>query len=349
MSLSPDSSILPRTAQLRQVMAVIDASPAKIALLVDPDGRLVGTMTDGDIRRALLSGADLAAPAENHMFRNFQVARDDDEQSHILARLRARGLRQMPVVDAAGRVVRIETLVELLVAPKPNWVFLLAGGAGVRLRPLTESVPKPMLPVAGKPVLETILERFVEAGFRRFCMAVHYLAEQVKAHFGDGSDWGVEIVYVDEPRPLGTAGALALMPSIPDSPLLVMNGDVLTGADFGQLLDYHQEHDAAATLCLRQYDIQVPYGTVEVNGPWATGIVEKPLHKVFVNAGIYVLGPEALALVPKERRYDMTDLLAELIARDRPVATYPLHETWLDIGRLEDYRKADQVVESLPP
>lgn len=347
MTSSPDSSTMQEGASLRQAMAVIENSPAKIALIVDAQGRLQGTLTDGDLRRAILRGGTLDSPVEDAMNRNFQVGFASDDRAQLLARMRNNTLRQVPVLDEHGHVIRIETLSELLVAPKRNWVFLMAGGFGKRLRPLTKTTPKPMLEVGGKPVLQTILERFIDAGFQRFFISVHYLAEQIIDHFGDGSAWGVEIVYVEETRPLGTAGALSLLPEIPDQPLLVMNGDVLTSARFNHLLEFHREHDAAATMCLREYDFQVPFGTVELNESYATKIVEKPVHKVFVNAGIYVLSPETVASVPADQMVDMPDLLQSLIEDGRAVATYPLHEQWLDIGRQEDFDKAETTLRDL--
>jgi len=347
MTVSPQSSTLQEGATLRNAMEALESSPAKIALVVDADGRLRGTLTDGDLRRAILRGGSLDSPVDEAMNRKFLVARASEDRAKLLARMRNNSLRQMPVVDDEGRVIRIETLTERLVAPKPNWVFLMAGGFGKRLRPLTETTPKPMLEVGGKPVLQTILERFIDAGFRRFFISVHYLAEKIKEHFGDGSAWGVEIVYVEETSPLGTAGALSLLPETPDAPLLVMNGDVLTAARFNHLLEFHCDHAAAATMCLREYDFQVPYGTVEVDGPWAIGIVEKPVHKVFVNAGIYVLSPEAVAAVPAGGPLDMPDLLQALIAGGQSVAAYPLHEQWLDIGRPEDFHKAENALRDI--
>jgi NDP-sugar pyrophosphorylase family protein len=253
----------------------------------------------------------------------------------------------VPLVDQKGRVKGLETFRELLQSPqRDNLVFLMAGGLGTRLRPMTNDCPKPMLPVGGKPLLESILESFISAGFHRFCISVHYLAERIRAHFGEGQRWGVDIQYVEETNPLGTGGALGLLPDTGKQPVLMMNSDVLTRVDFNSLLGFHSDHQAALTLCVREYDLQVPFGVVEGEGSMVSAIVEKPSHRFFVNAGIYVISPEVVDLCRPPRRLDMPDLVQALLADKRRVAMFPIHEYWLDVGRLEDFERAQTDVAS---
>ncbi|WP_438810775.1 nucleotidyltransferase family protein [Pseudomonas laurentiana] len=216
----------------------------------------------------------------------------------------------------------------------------MAGGLGERLRPLTENCPKPMLMIAGKPILECILESFIEQGFRNFFLSVNYLASVVRDHFGDGSKWGVNICYLQEHKRLGTAGALSLLPERPQDPILVMNGDLLTHARFDNLVQFHDEHDSLATMTVREYDFQVPYGVVRMDGAAIESIDEKPVHRFFVNAGIYAISPAALDLIPPETFYDMPTLFEDLIKARKSTAAFPLREYWLDIGQIEEFERA---------
>lgn len=325
---------------VRETIRRIDGSSTQIALVVDPDGHLLGTITDGDIRRGLLKGVSLEDPASAIMNAAPTCAHPGDDRQKILARMKAKSLHQIPIVDAQQRVVGLEVLDELLNARRDNWVVLMAGGRGTRLRPLTDETPKPMLRVGAKPILETILESFVEQGFSRFFFSVNYRAEMVRTHFGDGSRWGADIGYLSEESPLGTAGALSLLPSRPASPMLVMNADLLTRVGFGHMLDFHHAHGAAATMGVREYDFQVPFGVVKIEGQSILSIEEKPTHRFFVNAGIYVLSPETLDLVPRDRHFDMPELFEALIAAGRETAVFPIREYWIDIGRMVDFEKA---------
>jgi NDP-sugar pyrophosphorylase family protein len=216
----------------------------------------------------------------------------------------------------------------------------MAGGLGTRLRPLTEDCPKPMLPVAGKPLLQNILEGFIASGFHRFYISVHYLADVIKKHFGDGERWGITIRYIEEDRPLGTAGALGLLPSVDHLPLIVMNGDLLTRVDFAELLDFHEGQKAEVTVGVREYEMQVPFGVIRSEGQNVVGIVEKPIQRFFVNAGIYVLSPRLVHTVAAGEHLDMPDLIQQVLDRQSPVAMYPIHEYWLDIGRPDDFVRA---------
>jgi dTDP-glucose pyrophosphorylase len=333
--VSPDLSI-------RETIGLIDSSAMQIALVVDENNRLLGTVTDGDIRRGILNGLSLDAAVDKVMNRQPSICSENDTRESILARMGARRLRHMPVVDRNGRLVGLETLNEFLATrEKPNAVVLMAGGLGTRLRPLTENCPKPMLKVGDKPLLETILGNFIDHGFRHFYISVNYMADVVKSYFGDGSRWGVDITYLHEDQRLGTAGALSLLPERPVTPLLVMNGDLLTKVNFSQLLDFHSGHRAQATMCVREYDFQVPYGVVKIDDHHITGIDEKPVQKFFVNAGIYVLEPETLGLISPGAYFDMPTLFEKLIELKRATAAFPVREYWLDIGHLEDFERAN--------
>ncbi len=314
----------------------------QIALVVDGDNHLLGTVTDGDVRRGILRGVALNETVDKIMNPNPSVCREDDAREAILTRMEIRNLRHMPVVDKAGRVVRLETHDELL-APKErdNLVVLMAGGLGVRLRPLTENCPKPMLKIGGRPILETILLNFIEYGFRRFYLSVNYMSEAITEYFGDGSRWGVDIRYLRESQKLGTAGALSLLPERPNSPILVMNGDLLTKVNFTQLVDFHGAHRSKATMCVREYDFQVPYGVVKMDHHSITAIEEKPVQTFFVNAGIYMLEPEILDMIPKSDFFDMPTLFDRLIADRSKTIAFPVREYWLDIGHVEDFERAN--------
>lgn len=326
---------------LRDAIARIDASGLQLALVLDRDGRLAGVLSDGDIRRAILRGCDLAAPTADVMNCSPTTAPVTSASNELLALMRRKVLHHVPLLNGEMQVVGLATLDGLSgVLERPNWVVLMAGGLGSRLMPLTGNCPKPMLQVGGKPILESILESFSEQGFRKFFLSVNYLAHAVRDHFGDGSQWGVDISYLHEDKRLGTAGALSLLPERPSDPLVVMNGDLLTRVRFDNMLNYHSEHGAVATMAVREYDFQVPYGVVQLNGSNIAAIEEKPVHRFFVNAGIYTLSPEAFEHIPDGTFFDMPTLFDRMLAAGHQTSAYPLREYWLDIGRLEEFERA---------
>ena len=333
--ISPDSS-------LRTTIEVIDRAALQIALVVDVDERLVGVVTDGDIRRALIRGLSLEHPVAEVMNRRPKVAALQDSKAQLIAIMEGHHLFQLPVVDDQGRVVRLESLQALYKQPAfPNPVFVMAGGFGTRLRPYTDDCPKPLLEIGGKPILETILENFIKSGFRRFFIAVHYRSQQIKDYFGDGGRWGIEISYIDEHEPMGTAGAIGLLPDdLADVPLIVMNGDILTQIDFSRLLAYHNEQQAIATLCVRQYEYQIPYGVVSFEQHRVVGIEEKPLQSCLANAGIYVLDHSLIKSVAAQEKLDMPTLLNQQVAAGETVSMFPVNDYWLDIGREADFLRA---------
>lgn len=321
---------------------IIDKGALQIALVVDEHNRLLGTVTDGDIRRGILRGVSLDSPVKLIMHSNPITSGASEKREAILSKMKLKGLRHIPIVDSEGRVVRIELLEKLIQSnSRHNWVVLMAGGLGSRLSPMTDDCPKPLLKVGTKPILETILDNFIEHGFYRFYLSVNYHAEMIKSYFGDGSKWGVEIKYIHENKRLGTAGALSLMKEQPSEAFIVMNGDLLTKVNFQQLLDFHLETEAKATMCVREYDYQVPYGVVQVEGHHLMRIVEKPVQHFFVNGGIYVLDPNMLKMVPQDTFFDMPSLFEEAISKSMATSVFPIREYWIDIGRMDDFNRAN--------
>lgn len=334
--------------EIREAIQKLDSGGAQIVLVVDEAGRLLGTVTDGDVRRGILKGLAFTEEVRRIMNPRPTVCAPDSTREVVLATMKSKGLHHLPLVDAQGVVMGLDTLDEMIHSRfKENRVVLMAGGLGSRLRPLTQDCPKPMLKVGNKPLLETILENFIEHGFRRFDISVNYMAEVVKSYFGDGSAFGVEINYLHENKRLGTAGALSLLPEIPAEPLFVMNGDLLTKVNFSQLLDFHVTHGSMATMCVREYDHQVPYGVVKIDNHRITAIEEKPVQRFFVNAGIYVLAPEALRLIEPGQALDMPALFERMMGQGRETVVFPVREYWLDVGHLADYERANGEYQSV--
>ena len=341
--VSPDTPI-------REVVKVIDKFAIQIALVVKDDYLLLGTVTDGDIRRGLLKGVDLDSPVK--VIQNdkpFTAVLSDDVPT-IRSIMKRRHIRQVPVLDDRGRIVHLEMLGEFDMeqdARHDNPVVLMAGGLGTRLRPLTNACPKPLLRVGGKPVLETILDNFIRSGFHRFYISINYKAEMIEEYFGDGSRWGVTITYIREKERLGTAGCLSLLPEKPSRPVVVMNGDLLTKVDFQHLIKFHTSHHADATMCVREYDYQIPYGVIHREGNRLKGLEEKPVHHYFVNAGIYVVEPHILERIPMNQYYDMTDLFQYVVDEGKEGIIFPIREYWMDIGQIRDLEEADSVYGSI--
>lgn len=335
------SMIISPEACMREAIAAIDRGARQVALVVDDKGILEAVVTDGNVRRGLLRGLTLDAPVSKVMNRNPTTMRVEEGAETARRLMRERHLHHVPLVDAEGRVVDLLWIDDIARTTRRSTpVVLMAGGLGLRLRPLTETVPKPMLPIGGRPILEQIIESFAEQGFVHFTLSINYLGEIIRNHFGDGAQFGVEIDYVEETDRMGTAGALSLLGEPPTEPVIVMNGDLLTSIRFDALLRFHNDTKAVATLCARQFDMQVPYGVLDTEGTRLRGIVEKPVHSHFVNAGVYVLSPEAFDHIQAGAPLDMPDLLSHLSAGESTVSVFPIREYWLDIGRHEDLERA---------
>ena len=340
MLIKPSESI-------QSAIEIIDRGAKRIALVADDDGRLLGTVTDGDVRRGILRHLPLDSPVAAVMNRTPKTLPLGYRPEDALRLFGDQEILQIPILDGDRKVAGLETLSNLLRKPRyGNPVFLMAGGFGTRLKPLTDHCPKPMLPVGDRPILQNILENLVAQGFHRFLISVYYLAEQVMDYFGDGGKWGITIEYVKESQPLGTAGALGLLPrDLPDLPVLVVNGDILVRLNYQALLAYHQSYAPTATVCVREYSMQVPYGVVEADQHRLVDIVEKPVQQFFINAGIYLLSPEVVRRVETNQRLDMPELLKSLLREGRPVSIFPVYEYWLDIGQMTDFQRAQQAME----
>jgi dTDP-glucose pyrophosphorylase len=339
MSLPWKSLCLGQSDSIRDAIAKINEGCAQIALVVSADDVLQGIVTDGDIRRGILAGRTLEDPVASVMHRNFLSVTKNTQREAILNLMQIHRLHQIPVLDN-GRLCGLHLLDDVVTRlTLPNAALIMAGGRGRRLGPLTDSTPKPMLNLGGKPILENIILSLIQSGISTFYISVNYLADSITRYFGDGKKWGIKIYYLRENEQLGTGGALGLIEESLEHPILVMNGDVVTDTDVRRLISFHKEQQACATLCIREYEIQVPYGVVTTEDSLLVKISEKPMHRWFVNAGIYILNPDVVHLVPKNQHMDMPDFLETLTQNKHKVAAFPIHEYWMDIGRPEDFEK----------
>ncbi len=328
---------------IERTIKVLHEGGCRIALVSDKFGMLLGTVTDGDIRRALINRLTITMDSPIQLIMNSNPVTVDEKATskEIISLMSDKGLLHMPIIDKDGILCGLETLQNLVEKPKyDNPVFLMAGGFGTRLHPLTKNTPKPLLKVGVKPILEMIIEQFISYGFHNFYISTHFKSEQIRDYFKNGELHNISIKYLHEDTPLGTAGSLGLLPdNLPDLPIIVMNGDLLTKVDFKNLLDFHNENNSKATMCVREYDFQVPYGVVEIENYSIKAIKEKPVHKFFVNAGIYVLNKDLINKIDGKSYLDMTDFLEGEL---NDVNAFPIHEYWLDIGKIEEYEKANR-------
>lgn len=329
------------TASIEEVIHNLNQVALKIVLVVGNDNELVGTISDGDIRRGLLKGLDLKSPISSIVHRNAFVVPPDMDRPMVMQLMVANKIQQIPVVDENRHVVGLHLWDEITKpATRSNLMVIMAGGMGTRLLPHTENCPKPMLLVAGKPMLEHIIERAKLEGFSHFVLALHYLGQMIEDHFGNGDRFDVRIDYLREELPLGTAGALGLLKPKPNAPFLVTNGDVITDIRYGELLDFHIRHSAAATMAVRVHEWQHPFGVVQTSGVDIIGFEEKPVARSHINAGVYALNPEALDVLSGADRCDMPSLFERLQAKEKRTVAYPMHEPWLDVGRPDDLTMA---------
>ncbi|MBI3771287.1 MAG: nucleotidyltransferase family protein [Gammaproteobacteria bacterium] len=325
---------------MQKVMQVIDTGRMQIALVVDDNDHLIGTVTDGDIRRAILKGRGLDTPVQEYMNKNPTTGLIDEEPSSWQRTMLRHTLRHLPLLDAGGCIAKLTFLEPPREPVRDNPVVLMAGGLGTRLRPLTEKKPKPLLTIGNKPILETIIENFVSQGFHKFYVCINYKGDMIREHFKDGSQWDASITYIEENKRLGTAGALSLIKDKIDLPFFVMNGDLLTKVDFVRLSEFHKQQQNTITMCVREYRYQIPYGVVSLDRHRITGISEKPIQYYQVNAGIYMLDHEIINDIPHNQFYDMTTLIEVILAKNITVGSFPLREYWMDVGRVEDFEQA---------
>lgn len=341
------TSLLAPTATIRDAMRAIDKSSLRICLVVDENNKLLGTVTDGDTRRALLREAHMHDPVSNVMNMQPLSVTSITTREQRLKLMNEHDLTAIPIINEQHQVVGLETLHQAMQPElRENPVFIMAGGFGTRLQPLTDHCPKPMLRVGEKPMLEHLINQFVSHGFQNFYISTHYLPDIIRNHFGDGSAWNASIQYVHEDQPLGTGGALGLLPpDLPDMPLLMMNGDVLTKLNYAQLLRHHECNHFDATICVREDEHRVPFGVIETENKLITNMVEKPTYRYKINTGIYVLSPEIVRSVQAGQRIDMPTLLEQHRQESKRVGTYTSYDYWLDIGQMKDYQKAQMDIE----
>lgn len=327
---------------MRAAIEAIDTSGLKIAVIVDEERRLLGLVTDGDIRRTLLQGRGLDTPIREFMQTSPRTAHWGSDKQVLLSRLRNEQILHMPIVDDDGRVRDLAYLPLLeQQSSHVNEVVIMAGGLGTRLRPLTEKVPKPLISVGGRPLIDTIIDRLVAQGLSNITLCVNYLGHMLEEHLGDGSRYGANFTFVRENKRMGTAGALSLLQKRPETSFFVMNGDILTSVDFMAMRSFHQENRSVATMAVNNFSYEVPFGVVEVRDRRITGLSEKPQCNFLVNAGIYLFEPEVLDSVPSDEFFDMNSFFDRLIELNRTIVAFPVREHWLDIGRPDDLERAN--------
>ena len=349
MEYSWEKILIKPESTIHEALEIINNEALRVALVVDDKRKLLGVVTDGDIRRGLLKNLPLTARIDLVMNSSPVTAHKNSTRNQLNSLMEKYSILSIPLIEDEC-VVGLETIQSINIRKKrANPVFIMAGGFGTRLRPLTDNCPKPMLKVGDKPILEIVLRGFISNGFSNFYISTHFMPEVIKNHFGDGSVLGASITYVHEDHPLGTGGALGLLPEdlSEDLSLIMINGDILTNVDYERLLDFHNENTADMTVCVREYNYQVPYGVITGDGSKITSIVEKPIQSFFVNAGIYVIAPRVFKSIPKNYRIDMPALMEREMREEGNVLMFPVHEYWLDIGRMDDFQKAQHDIYSI--
>lgn len=338
-----DDVVICANCTISEALKKMDVNAQQIIFIVDENNQFLGTVTDGDVRRGLLDRKSLSEPVSSIMNTSPIVMKQGEDSEQLIDKARQLYITKIPIIDVNNHVVDLyDVYTEHHQIDKNNAVILMAGGLGTRLYPMTEKLPKPLIEVGDKPILETIIKNFEQHGFKKIYISVNYKAEMIKDYFQNGDNFGVEIRYLEEKQRLGTAGALSLLDENEiDAPFFVMNGDLLTNVNFEKMLAYHLQNKSVATVGVREYDFQVPYGVIQSSEGYVSSIEEKPVHKFFVNTGIYLLDPTLLVMIPKETFFDMPALISMAIEQDKKVASFPVHEYWLDIGRIEEYDKAN--------
>jgi dTDP-glucose pyrophosphorylase len=338
---SLDDATVPQSGSIRDAMLALERSGLLVALVIDDTRTLVGIMTDGDIRRALLGGAAATDRLLAFVRKDFVSVSPVAGRAEVVDLMQARYIQQIPVVDDAGKLIGLHLLRDVIgTTVRANWAVIMAGGRGSRLAPLTDQLPKPMLRVAGRPILERIVLHLVSQGVRRIFIAINYLGHMIREHFGDGSKFGTQIEYLAEDQPLGTGGALSLLPSAPTAPVLVMNGDLVTQADIAGLLEFHERGPQVATVAVREYFHTVPFGCVELDGDSLVRLDEKPTLSRLVNTGIYVLAPELITALAHNTRINLPEIIGDAMNAGRIVRAFELHDDWLDVGQRDQLSQA---------
>lgn len=330
-------AVLKPSESIKNSIQNLNETGLQVALVVNDSNLFLGTVTDGDIRRALLKGLDLLTPINSIMNRNSFVVPPAMSHDMVLQLMRANKIHQIPIVEETGNLIGLHVMDEILLPNRlENLFIIMAGGKGIRLRPHTENCPKPMLNVAGKPMLEHIIDKAISEGFQNFLISIYYLGHMIEEYFRDGSDRGVKVDYLREDSPLGTAGALGNIKIPPNQSFIVTNGDVLTDIRYTELLEFHNLHNASATMSVKLHEWQHPFGVVKTKGVDILGFEEKPIHRTHVNAGIYALGPEVLNYISPREICDMPTLFERVSSAGKRIIVYPMHEPWMDVGRPDD-------------
>jgi dTDP-glucose pyrophosphorylase/glutaredoxin len=342
MKLSIDNYCIGVNSTIKEAMKVIDKNLTGGALVVNENNELVGTITDGDIRRAILKGSSINEGIESTYFKNFKFVTEEHSKKKAKEYMLNNKIRQVPVIDKDKKLIDLYFLDDIISYDKrDNYVFILAGGLGTRLRPLTETVPKPMLTVGDKPILELIIEQFKEYGFRNFIVSLNYKGEIIEEYFKDGKEFDVNIEYIRETKKLGTAGSIALVKEKFTKPFIVINGDILTGIDFDKFLNHHIKNNFNITVGVRNYEINVPYGVLVTGNMLIESLEEKPTYKFHINGGVYAVNPEVIKYIQQDEIYNMTDLIEDAMKNKYKSGIYEITEYWTDIGQIDDYRKAN--------
>lgn len=335
-------SILNLSSNINDVVKSLEKTSIQAVIIVDNDKRVIGIITDGDLRRAFLTGCTLEDSIESHINYNPIKVRHNEPQKDIFEKFNKNQIKQIPIIGNNDELIGMYLFEEYLDSQnKENPIVIMAGGFGKRLKPLTNDCPKPMLKVLGKPIMQHIIENSVAQGFYKFYITTFYLADVIKKYFGDGSRFGATITYLDEKKPLGTAGSLRFVTDTNDLPIIVTNADIITEASFSNILDFHNINNSFATMAVRQYVWQNPFGVVSISGQNIIGFKEKPVTKEYVNAGFYVLDPKSLAYIPKNKFYDMPSLFELLRSRNKKTIAFPIYEDWIDVGRPNDLKNAN--------
>lgn len=332
-----------KESSLSEVISQLNKTGKRCVFVVDENRRLLGSFSDGDLRRAIVRGVPLDAKVNDYMNTNPLVATDNISRAVAVSMMKTNGLSQIPVVNKDRQIIAIYDWSDNGVAERDNLMVIMAGGEGIRMRPNTENCPKPLLKVAGKPMLEHIINNAKKSGIKKYIIAIRYLGEMIEDHFQTGEHFGVEIEYIREEEKSGTAGALAYIQGELDSPFIVTNGDVITDISYGDVLDFHLQHRAFATIAIRTYEWQNPYGVVQTEGFEVTRLQEKPVYRSYINTGVYVLDPEFIKFVPERAYSDMPNLLDMLLERKKKIIAYPAHENWLDIGNPSELERANTI------
>ena len=338
-------TLLSQNSSIRQAIRSLEKSSMQIVLVISSKGVLIGTITDGDIRRGLLSGLTINSPLKKLINFNPLIGSDSMTISTMKQIMLINKIHQLPIIDKNKKVTGLYVRDEIDFSNKKGTkVVIMAGGKGKRMLPLTKKCPKPLLPIAGKPVLEHIIVKAKSEGFDNFIITINYLGYLIKDFFGNGNKWGVKIKYLEEVNPLGTAGSLSFLKQKKNFPFIVCNGDVISDIRFADVLDFHLKNRAFGTIAVKPYELRNPYGVVKVNGNRILGIEEKPITSSHVNTGVYAFDPKVIKSLKKNKYLDMNTLIHELLKKSKKILAYSAYEPWLDVGKPKDFKKANKKI-----